>query len=126
VSLWGPVVAYMALIFLLSSMTGLPAPPGGLGDKSAHLLEYAGLALLTLRALAMGRLGDVRLPAAIGTVAIALAYGLTDEIHQLFVAGRQCDVRDFAADAIGAGITAAAVWTWGIIRRSFGSASRRA
>jgi VanZ family protein len=116
----------MALIFLLSSMTGLPAPPGRLGDKSAHLLEYAGLALLTLRALAMGRLGDVRLPAAIGAVAIALAYGLTDEIHQLFVAGRQFDVRDLAADAIGAGIAAAAVWTWGIIRRSSGSASRRA
>jgi VanZ family protein len=115
----------MAVIFALSSMTRLPEPPGGLNDKGAHMIEYGGLALLTLRALAAGRWSAVRLPVAIGTVVIALAYGLTDEIHQFFVPGRQCDVRDLAADAAGAGIAAAALWTWGIIRRLLGSSSTR-
>lgn len=124
--LWGPVVAYMALIFALSSMTRLPEPPGGLSDKWAHAIEYAGLALLVLRAISVGRWSDVRLPAAASAMVITLAYGLTDEIHQLFVPGRQFDVRDLGADAIGAFIAAAVLWTWGIIRRFSRSQSRRA
>ena len=31
-------------------------------------------------------------------------YGLSDEIHQSFVAARYCDVFDFVADAIGSTI----------------------
>jgi VanZ family protein len=115
----------MAVIFTLSSISRLPEPPGGLSDKGAHIIEYAGLALLVLRALAAGRMGDVLLPAAIVGTVIATAYGLTDEIHQLFVPGRQCDVRDLAADTIGAAIAAMVLLTWGIIRRFSRSQSRR-
>jgi VanZ family protein len=116
----------MAVIFAFSSITRLPEPPGGLNYSEAHMIEYGGLALLTLRALAAGRWSEVRAPIAIGAVVIALAYGLTDEVHQLFVPGRECDLRDLAADAAGAGIAAAALWTWGIIRRLLRRSSTRA
>jgi VanZ family protein len=116
----------MAVIFALSSMARLPEPPAGLNDRGAHMIEYGGLALLTLRALAAGRWSEVRLPIAIGAVVIAVAYGFTDEVHQVFVPGRQCDLRDLAADAAGAGIAAAALWTWGIIRRLLRPSSTRA
>ena len=32
---------------------------------------------------------------------LALAYGCTDEYHQLFVEGRSCDAMDLIADSIG-------------------------
>ncbi len=44
-------------------------------------------------------------------------YGVSDEVHQLFVPRRQFDVRDLAADAVGAGARPAAWWLWGIIVR---------
>ena len=34
-------------------------------------------------------------------VLIALAYAITDEIHQLFVPNRFCDVKDFLIDSTG-------------------------
>ena len=40
--LWPPVLAYMAFIFTLSSISQVPALPGG-GDKNLHALLYAGL-----------------------------------------------------------------------------------
>jgi VanZ family protein len=119
-SLWGPVVAYMAVIFALSSMTRVAELPGGMTDKWAHFLEYAGLATLTTRALAGGRWAEVRVPAVLGTLLIAVIYAFSDEIHQLFVPGREFDLRDIAADAIGAFVAAVAAWTWGIIRRFSG------
>jgi VanZ family protein len=123
--MWGPAAAYMALIFAVSSISHLPELPRGVSDKTAHLLEYAGLSLLTLRAFAGGAWEGVRMRAVIGSLLFAIAYGVSDEVHQLFVPGRQFDVKDMAADAIGAGVAAAALWTWGIIRRSLGSHSRR-
>ena len=52
--LWGPVVAYCALIFTLSSISSVPALPGGMSDKSAHFLLYSGLGFLVARAIGGG------------------------------------------------------------------------
>ena len=40
--------------------------------------------------------GSILIPWAIGT-----AYAVTDEIHQLFVPGRSCELRDICIDAVG-------------------------
>jgi len=53
---------------------------------------------------------------AAGAVAITTAYGCSDEWHQSFVPGRDADLRDVWADAVGAVAGAAACWAWGIIR----------
>ena len=95
VSLWLPVVAWAAVIFTFSS---IPSLSTGLGTwdlvlrKAAHLTEYAILGALLVRAL------DRPFPAA----ALAIAYAVTDEVHQHFVEGRAGTVVDVAIDAVGA------------------------
>jgi len=113
--LWGPVVAYCAAIFALSSISELPSPPGGLSDKASHALVYSGLGFLLARALSGGR-RRVTLGMALGAVLAATLYGLTDETHQYFVPNRRFDLADLRADFLGASAGTAARWLWGIIR----------
>ena len=113
--LWGPVAAYMALIFVLSAQPQPPLPPQ-LTDKQGHSIGYAGLAVVVSRAVAGGLLHGTTLPAAAAAWTISSAYAATDEWHQSFVPGRSSDVHDWYADAIGALIGAGACWAWGIIR----------
>jgi VanZ like family len=98
---WAPVIGWAAVIFVLSS---IPSLGTGLGTwdlvlrKLAHVTEYAILAFLLRRALAV--------PAAF---AVGLAYAISDEFHQTFVRGREGRPRDVAIDAVGivAGLIAA-------------------
>jgi VanZ family protein len=93
-ALWGPVLVWGAVIFALSSV---PSLSSGLGTwdevlrKAAHIIEYAVLGVLLLRAL--GR----QLPALL----IGIAYAATDEVHQHFVRGRHPSPFDVAFDACG-------------------------
>ncbi len=92
---WGPVVAWAALIFALSSIPGLGT---GLGTwdvilrKIAHAAEYAILAALLVRAL--------RNPG--WAVVLTIAYSISDEVHQSFVSGRHGAPLDVGIDTIGA------------------------
>ncbi len=102
-SLWGPVIAQMAAIFFLSSLHD-PAPlmPDGLTDKGGHFIGYALLGALVLRALAGGRLRAITWRLALAALALSALYAASDEVHQMFVAGRSPDVLDWAADSAGA------------------------
>jgi VanZ family protein len=114
--LWWPVLCYMAAIFGTSSLSNVPSPPPGLTDKHVHLLLYAGLTAMTLRALAGGTWRRVTFRVSAGAALIAAVYGVLDEYHQLLVPGRSFEILDMAANAIGAVLASAALWTWGIIR----------
>lgn len=114
-ALWGPVVAYMFLIFFLSGRPDIQLPGPG-SDKPLHSLGYAGLGALVVRAAAGGLGRPVSWRQAALAVAVATAYGVSDEWHQSFVPGRMADVLDLQADAIGAVIGTSACWAWGIIR----------
>ena len=123
-SLWGPVVAYMALIFALSAMSSPPSP-GPINDKVLHFGFYGGLAAVTLRATAGGRLAGLTWTAAAAAWAIATAYGVTDEFHQRFVPYRSADVADLVADSLGAAVAVGVLGASGIIARSRGPARLR-
>jgi VanZ family protein len=114
---WAPVVVFMAVIFVGSSISKLPDIPGGLSDKTAHGAEYAVLGLLLARGLAGPRRLSISLPYVIAAVVLASLYGVADEWHQRFVPGRDFDVRDVMADLAGASASTMALWAWGIIRR---------
>jgi VanZ family protein len=101
--LWVPVVAYLGLIFYLSAQSSVPWA-SHYPDKLLHALEYMALALLLARAL-NGGLG--RVPAGrllLWTWGACVVWAISDELHQKFVPGRDCDPLDATADAVGAAL----------------------
>jgi len=113
-----PVLAYMAMLFALSSLSTLPSPPAGFSFYDIHTAAYAGLGALTARATA-GGVRSVSMRAMLTAVVIASCYGVFDEYHQMFVPGRTFDRLDMLADAIGSVVGASAVGAWSILRRRF-------
>ncbi len=113
---WLVVVLYMAGIFAASSFSQVRVP-GRVSDKALHGLAYAGLSALIVWALARGDWRAVRFRTVVAAVVACAAYGVSDEIHQLFVPARQADLKDLAADVTGAALAAGALWAWGIIAR---------
>jgi VanZ family protein len=102
VLLWGPVLLVMGLIFFFSSLPDPGGPPGGISDKTAHVLIYAALGASLVRALAGGRITAMTLTRILLAAALGTLYGASDEIHQHFVPPRTPDILDVVADSIGA------------------------
>ena len=115
---WGPVVAYMAAIFVMSSIPGTQVPLPGLWryDKVLHATAFAGLAVLVLRA-------SRRPSVAIG---LATVYGALDELHQRYTPNRSSDPEDLLADFVGAcvGTSLALLGTRMWVRLRAGRSSR--
>jgi VanZ family protein len=78
----------------------MPDVPGLRYDKLLHALVYSVLGGLIYLALRQGTSLPTKRVVAVAA-AFALAYGLTDEFHQLFVSGRSADLYDALADGIG-------------------------
>lgn len=98
-------VAYMVFIFILSGMPSnavVELPDAAIDafiKESLHLVEFAILyALLVLAAFTTGKFS---VKANVILAAIAILYGLSDEIHQSFVPYRSATVIDFVKDTIG-------------------------
>ena len=99
-----PLLFWMALIFWLSNQSTLIDIKSDAGEKTlyktAHFLAYAFLAWLWWRALSPQREATwLLLGAAFGLAAL---YGISDEVHQLFVPGRHGRFFDVLFDASGA------------------------
>ena len=92
----------MGLIFFFSGLPDPGGPPGGISDKTAHVLIYAALGASLVRALAGGRIPAMTLTRILLAAALGTLYGVSDEIHQHFVPPRTPDILDVAADSIGA------------------------
>lgn len=103
---------YMALIFFLSSAPPPQAArtvPVYFDIKIIHIVEYGVLNLLVYWALA--KTWDIGyIWKAVFSVATAVLYGLTDELHQVFVPGRSGQLVDIAANFLGCTITQASVF----------------
>jgi VanZ family protein len=94
----------MGAIFALSAQPDLPHAPGPWLDtlikKVGHAVVYGILAWLLLRALVGDGVPSDRL--RLLSLALAVAYGASDEIHQAFVPGRHPAVTDVLIDGVGA------------------------
>lgn len=103
--LWGPVLAWMAVIFVGSAQSDVGLA-GRAPDWITHGAVYLLLSLLVCRALA----GGWGLPLASGVaflaVACCTAYGASDELHQSRVPGRDASAADVAKDLAGAALGA--------------------
>jgi len=89
---------------VLSSIPGddMPAGPWWRADKVIHAFVYAGLAVLVVRAFLRGPPRLTATVAVMAAVALAVAFGASDEWHQSFVPGRTSSAMDLAADGLGA------------------------
>jgi VanZ family protein len=109
---WLPAIAYMALIWGLSSQSqAIPLPDLPCQDKGAHFIEYAVLGALFAYATVRTWPRLNALAAHSTAVLLATGWGYIDELHQAFVPGRNSDARDWIADTLGAmaGVTIAAL-----------------
>lgn len=109
---WLLVAVCMGVIFFFSSQDGSTSQ--ALSDgfkiifgipvkitvirKTAHFLEFAGLAFLVF--IALRQTFGFNRPFV--SFFITAAYAVTDEIHQLFVEGRACRAFDIFIDSCGA------------------------
>ncbi len=101
-NLWLPVVFHMILIFYFSSR-----PAGSVvleefpfSAPIGHIFGYFFLGILLYRALNDGRF-SWQMKAALLTIASGLLYAISDELHQLFVPGRQAALIDIFYDILG-------------------------
>lgn len=105
---------YCGLLFYLSSQSELPDTGAvfPLGDKTAHMIAYGGLAGLV--SIGIRRSNDSVAPVVQWSVPIAFAvlYGFTDELHQAFVPIRTFEWLDLVADGVGACLAQA--WLCGV------------
>lgn len=65
--------------------------------KLAHLTEYLILGLLVANMFTKNNINNLYLISII----LCIIYATSDEIHQLFVPGRACQLRDILIDSIG-------------------------
>jgi VanZ family protein len=99
---WLPILAYVALIFTLSSQQNL-APPFHFseGDKLAHTLEYGGLGMLLARGIRKRTRVKGPLAGGLAAVLVGVLIAAADEFWQSHVPGRNSNVLDWFADANG-------------------------
>ncbi len=100
---WILVVAYLALIFGVSS---IPQDPLShtcfkVSDKMAHLAEYAGFGLLLSVASRSTFRRVRRWVLLVVVVLIGAAVGALDETYQMTVPGRERELLDWVADVAG-------------------------
>lgn len=133
IAAWGAVALWAAFIFFMSAHMGsdfdgtgplasvkrwlvaLAAPVFGpetdIVNVAAHFCEYVVLGALLFGALRLTRPESRPALLVAAAIALASAYGASDEFHQLFVPGRMCDPADWLTDTLGGalGATLAAV-----------------
>ncbi len=101
---WLPPAGWAIAIFVVSSLSSPPKPPGfPYDDKVAHFLIFAILSMLIYRGLTQDR-GVPSSRARWIAFLFASLYGALDEFHQWFVPMRTTEWADWITDTIGAAV----------------------
>ena len=130
---WGVVLAWMALISLMSTEPFSASNTHRYLDpilrylfpqitaaefafwhfiirKSAHFVEFFVLGLLAYWASRRGRSPRWRAVWMLEALALAVLYSLVDELHQLFVPNRTPSWYDSSIDSLGASASQVIIW----------------
>ncbi len=98
-----PLVIYWMVLLTATSLPSQDLPKVGVSDKIEHFSAYLILAvLLNLTLLVQNKFETLRKYPSLSTLTIIAFYALIDELHQLFIPGRDCEALDWVADFIGA------------------------
>lgn len=99
---WLPLLIYVGLIFLLSSLSRRPHTIlEYFPDKLLHLIEYALLAALTARAINSLPRPNAWWVVLLVTLLVVAVLGVLDELYQGTIPHRSPEVLDWVADASG-------------------------
>lgn len=97
-----PLLFYWILLFTLTTLPASSVPAVGVSDKFEHLIAYFGLSFLLYLSLLFQKKSIImKKHAVLFTFLFVIAYGVLDEIHQLLIPGRSCELSDFLADMLG-------------------------
>ncbi len=106
-------ILWMVVIFILSSQQRLQVSPVYLIQftffKTLHVIEYAFLCVLWIRALRNTTTWSWP-TIALTSFVITVVYAFSDELHQQFVPTREGKLRDVAIDTLGALVGIGMVW----------------
>lgn len=100
-----PFLFWLIAIFVQSSFPADVYPTVEIvnADKLLHMGVYGLLAALCyISVIHQEKFSPVRESPFVFTMLIASFYGLSDELHQLFVTNRECEFWDWLADFAGA------------------------
>lgn len=97
---------WMLLIFFFSHQPGSGGswePPLWyvLERKSAHIFEFAVLMLLAYRFFREVYVRETLYRMLLVAAVFSIAYGISDELHQFFIYGREARFTDILVDALG-------------------------
>lgn len=92
---WAPALAWAGAIFAVSARSTVALPSVSHADKIAHFGAYLVLGLCLAWGQRTSRLS------LLAVAVLGILYGASDEVHQLFVPGRDADWLDWVADSVG-------------------------
>jgi VanZ family protein len=98
-----PLVLYWIVLFVATTLPGNDVPSLGVSDKIEHFTAYMVLSvLLCFTYLFQKKFRLLSSRPFLMTILTVTVYGALDELHQLLVPGRSCDILDLTADVTGA------------------------
>lgn len=97
-----PLSLYWLVLFILTSLPASRLPDAKINDKVEHYIAFAVLAvLLSLTFQFQEKIRILAKQSYLFCIILIAIYGLLDELHQMYVPGRYCDVKDWIADVLG-------------------------
>ncbi len=97
-----PLIIYWLLLFVATTLPSADMPKTGVSDKIEHFTAYMILAILfNLTLMFQTKYPKLRKKAWLYTLIFILTYAGLDELHQLFIPGRDCDIFDWLSDTSG-------------------------
>ncbi|GEM_PF-370241 len=116
--LWTLPVTWAGIIFWLSSQSfvDIPGPEFDWKPKLGHWVLYSALCVFLAAPLRWAHGVSLKKTLALAII-VASLYGVTDEIHQMFVPERTPRVTDWMIDTLGATFGAAVFYAYDSLRR---------
>ena len=104
IKLYTPVILYCLLIFYISSreVTKIVPNAEGVDFSILHIPEYFVLSFLVFRS--MNNFNFSNRKRILISILFSFIFGITDEIHQIFVPGRTFDIMDMIFNFIGSSL----------------------
>jgi VanZ family protein len=94
-----PLIIYWIVLFVATSLPGNDLPNLGVSDKIEHFVAYFILAIFLNLALTLQtKFKWLKQKANFASILIISIYAGLDELHQIFIPGRSCDIRDWITD----------------------------